>query len=79
MLEALFKALEAGLSIWKSENSRKYLDKLISLKRDWYAEYNKPDNERDLAVLDNLEFELRLISSAFYTEAGTANTGAKPK
>ena len=79
MLEALFRALEAGLSIWNRENARKYLDKLIQLKKDWYEEYNKPDNERDHAVLDNIEFELRLISSAFYTEAGTANTVSKPK
>jgi len=67
MINTLIQVLSAGLSIWKSKESRKYKDKLIDLEKKIYAEYNKenPDN----AVLDNLYFELQLVGKAFYSEA----------
>ena len=68
MIEALFTVLGTGLELWKSKESRKYIDKLIKLKREYYEESNL--NRPDMAKLDNLKFELRLLSQAFAAQAG---------
>ena len=73
MTEALIKSLSAGLSLWKSKEARKYVNKLMGLKRDYYEEYNKSLSDRDDAVLDNIEFELRLLSEAFSSQVGSEN------
>jgi len=75
MIEALIGSLHAGLTLWKNKDARKYLDKLFDLKRDYYEEYNKPENERSNAVLDNIEHELCLIAEAFSSQVGIAYTG----
>ena len=72
MTDALFKALASGLSIWQSKEARKYLDKLIKLKTDYYEEYNQEIS--DDAVLDNIRFELRILGEAFTSKVGTANS-----
>lgn len=77
MIAALFEALSAGLSLWQSIESRKYLDKLLSLKKKWYEEYNKDPSIRSDAVLDDIEFELRILSTAFSTSVREQNSQAK--
>lgn len=69
MVTEIIALLKTGLSIWQSKESRKYLDKVISLEKDWYEAYNAED--RNNALLDNIEFELRVLSRAFCSEAGT--------
>lgn len=71
MVSSLIKALVTGLSLWQSKESRKYKDKLIKLNKEYWREYNK--ERSDMAVLDNIEFELRLLSQAFYSEVGAKN------
>ena len=73
---AIFTALAAGLLIWKSKESRRYLDKLMKLKREYYAEKNK--ERPNMAVLDNLEFELGLLVTAFSAEAAKQKAGDTP-
>ena len=72
MIGSLFKVLGAGLSLWESKEKRKYLDRFMKLEREYYEEYNK--DIADDAVLDNLRFELELLSTAFSAEVGKANT-----
>ncbi len=74
MTEALFTALAAGLSLWNRKDARKYQEKLMKLEQLYYEEFNKTDADRDDSILDHVSFELRLISSAFATEAGKQNT-----
>ncbi len=57
--------LEKGLSLWEHKDKTKYIDKVIKLKTEYRDELNKPEDSRSGAVLDNIEFELRLIASAF--------------
>lgn len=78
MFEALVTVLGAGLSIWNHKLKTRYTDKLISLKKDWYEEYSKPDHIRSSAALDNLEFELKLLCLGFAAEATTKDSGIKP-
>ncbi len=67
MIGSLFKVLGAGLELWESKEKRKYVDKLIKLKREYYEESNK--ERPDSAILDNLEFELELLCNAFSSKA----------
>lgn len=75
MIDSLFKALAAGLSLWQSKEARKYLDEVIKLKEQWYEEYNKdmPDNNK----LDTIELQLHNITSVFSSQVGVPNTGNK--
>lgn len=75
MIDSLFKVLIPALTLWKNKDARKYLDKVIQLKKEWYSEYNKDIS--DDAVLDNIEFELRIISESFSSQVGTENAKAK--
>jgi hypothetical protein len=74
MVTALFQALAAGLKLWQSKESRKYLDRLIELKEDYYEEYNKDPARRSDAVLDNIERELRILTESFAAGVGAQDT-----
>ena len=73
MIESLIEALSAGLGLWKSKESRKYLDKLMKLQKEYYEAINKSENEWDDAVIDNIAFELCILSKAFNSSVGTKN------
>lgn len=77
MFEALAKALAAGLSLWESKEKRKYVDRVIELKRAHYEEYNKDPAHRSDAVLDNLEHELRIVAIGFAASVGAENPPGK--
>ena len=68
--DAIFKALGAGLSIWEHKEKNRYKKKFLDLKQEYYNEYNKPDQERDDAVLDNIRHELHSLVEVFSSEIG---------
>lgn len=70
MFASLAKALGAGLSLWEHKEANKYRDKLMQLKKDYREEYSKPLTERSDAVLDGLEFELRVLCDSFASTVG---------
>ena len=63
MIESIFLALGAGLRIWEHKSKNKYNDRLLKLKRDYYEEESKDNPDRN--TLDNIEFELHVLSQAF--------------
>ncbi len=71
---ALFKVLEAGLNLWGSKEANKYRDELAHIKTAYYDEKTKPDP--NMAVLDDLEHQLFVLSGAFST--ATAGGPAAP-
>lgn len=73
MFTLILGILEAGLSLWESKEKRKYVDELIAIKKDYYAEINKPSTERSDAVLDSLEFRVRVLGIAFAAGVGGEN------
>ena len=77
MVTELFAALGAGLSLWGSKEKRKYQDRLMNLQRNYYEEDNK--DRPDMATLDNIEFELLLLSRAFSAQVGAENAKNSPK
>lgn len=73
MFLALLGIVEAALSIWASKLRQKYIDKVEAIKRAYYEEINKPLEMRSDAVLDNLEFELRITSASLAADLRTPN------
>lgn len=75
MIESLILAIKTGLSIWESKEKTKYMDKAMKLEKEYYEESNK---ERPcMATLDNIGFELQLLSRAF--SAATQKQNAMDK
>lgn len=64
-VELVLQILATALSIWDSKEKTKYTDQLISLRAAYYAEWNKPIEERSDAILDNLKFEIKNLAVAF--------------
>lgn len=64
-VQLILGVLEQGLKLWNSKEADKYVSKLIKLKKEWYAEYNKPLNERSDVRLDFIELQLRILCQSF--------------
>lgn len=77
MAESILGILYAGLSLWKSLESRKYIDRLMSLKKDYYEEMSKPIEERSDAVLDDILFQLCLLGAGFSAAIAAENAQNK--
>ena len=72
MIDSLFKVLGSALSIWESKESRKYIDKLVALEKEYYAEINK--DRPDMARLDIINSELRFLGEAFNSKVKASNS-----
>lgn len=73
MVEALMSLVGSTIELLVVKEKNKYRDKWLRLKRDYYEEKNKADP--DMAVLDNIEFELFLLSSTVSVEASKQALG----
>lgn len=62
LISSLFSITKHSLSIYDTKLSRKYLDRVIYLEKVYYAEENKPDDQRNHAVMDNAINELCLLT-----------------
>ncbi len=62
VISSLFAITKHSLSIYKTKQSRKYLDRVIYLEKVYYAEENKPEDKRNHAVMDNVTNELCLLT-----------------
>jgi hypothetical protein len=67
MLDSIFKALAAGLSIWEHKEKNKYVERLMDLKRRYREEWSKAPELRSDAVIDNITFEVKLLVDSFAT------------
>ena len=67
MFELILGLLDTALKLWLSKEKTKYIDKKIELQAAYYAEWNKPLEQRSDAVLDNIMFELKNLAIAFKT------------
>lgn len=64
---ALAQALASGLGIWESKEKTRHQDRLVKLQTEYYEEKKKP--HPNMAVLDDLEFQLVVLSRAFSAAA----------
>ena len=65
MIPSLFSIIGSALSIWEHKEKNKLFNKFVDLQRQYYEESNKPENEQDFSVMDNIEFELWLLGNRF--------------
>lgn len=54
------------------------MNMVMDLERRYYEEYNKPLERRSDAVLDNLEFQLRVAGLGFAASVGKSNAQVQP-
>lgn len=59
----IFSILEKGLSLASDKEARKYLDRVIRLKKEWHEEFNRQD--RSQLNLDRIERELLILAETF--------------
>ena len=78
MIGTVLQILQTALSLWDNHEKMKYIDQVVNLKRDYYAEISKPADQISDAVITNICVELRIISSAFCSAASDKNTANKP-
>lgn len=64
MISSIFKILEYALSIGEEKYRSRYLDKVVKLKRQYYKEINKNEATQNFALIDNIEYELRIITDS---------------
>lgn len=74
MVGAVLAILGSALSIWDSKEKTKYVDRVLFLKKEWYEEINKPENDRDDSVLDHIEWELNLLCHTVASLIGAQNS-----
>lgn len=70
MLSLLLKLLGSSLELWADKEKHKYQDRYLALKKAYYEEQNKDPARRSDAVLDNIEFELRILVDSFCASSG---------
>lgn len=73
-IQLILGVLEQALKLWNSKESDKYIAKLVSLKKDWYEEYNKPLGKRSDVKLDYIELQLRILCQSFIQAPKPENT-----
>lgn len=73
MISEFIRVLEVGLSLWLSKDKTKYLDEFIKLKKEYWNEANKPMETRSDAVLDDIQFRLCILGTAFAAAASQPN------
>lgn len=69
MFTLILSLLNVGLQLWLSKEKTKYIDQKLAIEKQYYEEINKPLEQRSDAVLDNLEFQLKILVIAFTQEA----------
>ena len=57
--------LKEGLKLWNAKEATKYLDRVIELEKEYYAELEKSSDSRSDYKLDSIMLELRIISQSF--------------
>ena len=63
LIASLFAITKHSLSIYSTKQARKYLDRVVYLEKVYYAEENKPEDQRNHAVMDNVTNELCLLTN----------------
>lgn len=76
MFQLILGLLTAGLNLWADKEKHKYIDAKIKLETDYYAEINKPDDQRSDAVIADIEQQLHILASAFTAAASATNPGS---
>lgn len=66
MVQTILGLLEqvVKLGVLTFEERHKYEDNILKLKKEWYEEFSKSDDEISHNRLDTIQLELRLLSES---------------
>ena len=62
--------LKVSIETFRNERKDRFLKKYVKLEREWYEEFNRPDNTRSDLALDRIMLELELLAKLVVAEAG---------
>ncbi len=68
MVEAIIRLLGSSVEYLHTREKRKYQDKFLKLRADYYEEANKPHDDVDDRKLSNIKHELKLLSNVVAAE-----------
>lgn len=71
IFSSLVKCTELLLTIWVHKEKQRYFEEFRSLQRRLKNEHAKPEPLKDMAVIDNAEFELLLLTRKIIEAAST--------
>lgn len=64
-LSLILGLLKEGLKLWNAKEADKYLNEVLKLEKEYYAELAKSEDDRSQLYLDERLFELRRIAENF--------------
>lgn len=67
-MTVILELVGSVLSIIDTKLKQKYVDRKIELERAYFEARSAPENERDNALIDTLEFEIQLLAKAVLYE-----------
>lgn len=72
LIETILALAGQVVGLIAQKDRDKYNAKLLQLQTDYYAERNKPEEQRNFALVDNLEFEIQLTANALLNQVRTS-------
>lgn len=71
-LDALFSLFNTALTLWVDKNKTKYIDQMISLRKQWNDEYSRSDRSR--MALDQIQDQINILQIAFETAVASGGS-----
>lgn len=75
IIDSILRIAAALISLLELKERRKYIDRKMELQKQFYEEYNKPFEQRNNAVLDNIQFELCVLVETIAADLSAKNSG----
>ena len=69
-LGLVLSVLKEGLQLANTIESRKFIDRVIALEKDYYEEISKDDSVRSDFRIDSIMLDLETIAKAFSKHSG---------
>jgi len=62
--------LKEGLKLWNAKEATKYMDKVVKLEKEYYAELSLDEDERSQLTLDKCLLDIATIAKNFVQYSG---------
>lgn len=69
-LGLILGVLKEGLKLWNAKEATKYMDKIIKLEKEYYAELSLHEDERSQLTLDKCLLDITTIAKNFVQYSG---------
>lgn len=72
LVDSLLKIGASLISLLELKERRKYTDQMLELQKAYYVEYNKPYEQKNDALMDQIKFNLVLLIQAIASDLEAA-------